>query len=154
MKIKILLFLLTGAFISNSCKSDDTDTCCVNLEMDMDIRFINGSGDNITNQEDGIELRDIAVYNKEGEDWVVSSNQPILVDRENEDYIRIFASDYTFTDQISETRIDFEDGTTDYIKTQLYKNGKNSIILKVWYNDVLEWDAKESDDDRYFDIEK
>lgn len=153
---KIILLLIIG--ISLAACSDDDD-CCVNIDVGISVKYLNEEGDNLFEIENGYNESDVTIYHKINGEWneYYEGNLDYpkgitLIDREDGKYLMIFSSTRLVDNNNSETKIEFSNTDFDIIKTEIDNSNSNTIVTKVWYNDVLEWEAYETE--RMFEIIK
>ena len=153
---KILFTLIIGLSIL-AC-SDDND-CCVNVDIGIDIKYLNAQGENLFEIDNGYNESDITIYHKINGDWNEYSKGNLdspkgikVVNGENGKFLSISPSTTLDENNYSETKIKFSESDFDIIKTEIDKSNSNTIVTKVWYNGNLEWEAYESE--RMFEIIK
>jgi hypothetical protein len=110
------------------------------ISIDLDIKFENAEGINLTNSESGINVGNITVSYFTKSVWHPVANA-IPIDREGEQYIRLFLNPEANDENTSETRIDFLSGESDIIKAELSTSSNSILLEKVWYNEVMKWDV-------------
>ncbi len=156
---KTLSLLLIGIFFM-SCSSDDDKQCCVVFDTEISIKYLNENGDNVLDMANGgINFTAINVFQKIDNQWVRysegSSDYPKgirIITREDGKYLSVFPSTVTVSNNYSETKLEFSEGYSDIIKTEIDRSSSNTIVTKVWYNDELKWEAYETE--RMFEIVK
>ncbi|PKD17009.1 hypothetical protein APR41_06110 [Salegentibacter salinarum] len=139
--MKKTLFLLIFSFFIISCEKDEPTYCCTIIDSSIDIKFIDSEGNNLLGEENQFEETDISVYNKIDGEWKISPENTFLVERENEDYLRVFANLESTDTQISELKLEFPDNEFDILKTEISSQNANTFVTKVWYNDELKWET-------------
>ncbi|WP_222931450.1 hypothetical protein, partial [Xanthovirga aplysinae] len=99
------------------------------------------------------------IYHKSDNEWVRyyegNLDYPMGIttqEREDGTYLLIFPSTEIMEDNVSETKIEFSEMTSDIIKTKIDNIGSNEIVTKVWYNNQLKWEAYKTE--RLFEIIK
>jgi len=153
---KIILLLIIGISLTACSNKND---CCVNIDTGISVKYLNEGGENLFEIDNGYNESDITIYHKINGEWneyyegnLDSPKGITLVDSEDGKYIVIFPSTTFVGNNNSETKIEFSDSDSDIIKTEIDKSNSNTIVTKVWYNDVLEWEAYETE--RMFEIIK
>ena len=144
---KIILLLIIG--LSNFACSDDND-CCLNIDIGIDIKYINTEGQNLFEIDNGYNESDITIYHKANGEWeeyyesnLDSPKGITVVEGENGKFLSISPSTTLDNNNYSETKIQFSESDFDIIKTEIDKSNSSTILTKVWYNGVLEWEAYE-----------
>lgn len=158
--MKKVLFALLLLLMANSCTyKDDPILCCINVDTEISIRYLNQLGDNLLMLENGIDFSQIKIYHKINNVWVeyFEANQDYpkgirIIERENGKYLSLLPSVVFVEGNYSETKIEFSAEDADIIKTEVNINGSNTTVTKVWYNGVLKWEAYATE--RMFDIIK
>jgi len=152
---KIILFLIIGISLAACSNEDD---CCINIDVGISVKYLNEEGDNLFEIENGYNESDVTIYHKINGEWneyyEANLDYPkgiTLIDREDGKYLMIFPNT-RLVDNNSETKIEFSNTDFDIIKTEIDNSNSNTIVTKVWYNDVLEWEAYETE--RMFEIIK
>ena len=145
---KIILLLIIG--LSNFACSDDND-CCLNIDIGIDIKYINTEGQNLFEIDNGYNESDITIYHKANGEWeeyyesnLDSPKGITVVEGENGKFLSISPSTTLDNNNYSETKIQFSESDFDIIKTEIDKSNSSTILTKVWYNGVLEWEAYEN----------
>ncbi|PIB34929.1 hypothetical protein BFP72_05735 [Reichenbachiella sp. 5M10] len=154
MKTAILLSLvLLTTFVA--CDNNDSTSrdCCTNVDTYIDFRIVNLEGENRMEGTDTWTAEDFEVYDYISNEWKASTNNVMLIERDDENCLRIFASEEIVYNSISETKLVFPNGEEDIIKTELLNPGGGSVVIKLWYNETLLWEATDSKD-RFFTISK
>lgn len=153
----ILKFLLIGLIIT-SC-SNESEECCTNIDTGISIKYINQEEENLFEFENGLNEADINIYHNINNEWIryykVNLDYPKgirTINREGETYLVIFPSTDIVVENYSETKIEFSQMNSDIIKAEINKNGSNTVVTKVWYNDQLKWEGAQGD--RIFEIVK
>jgi hypothetical protein len=111
------------------------------ISIELDIKFENTEGVNLTNSESGINVGNITVSYFTNGVWHPVANEPIPIEREGEQHIRLFLNPEANDENTSETRIDFLSGESDIIKAELSTSSNSILLEKVWYNEVMKWDV-------------
>jgi len=145
-----MIFLLVAIFLT-AC-SDKNENCCTNIDIGINIKYLNENNENLLELEDGIREEDLTVFHLIDGEWVayfeanLDSPQGIkVIDRADGKYLRLFPSTTTDAQNLSQTKIVFSTTDSDVIKTEIDSNGSNTTLTKIWYNETLEWDTNQSE---------
>ena len=153
---KIILFLNIGILLTACSHKND---CCVHIDTGISIKYLNQEGENLFEIENGYHESDITMYHKINKEWqeyykanLDSPKGITIIDQEDGKYLLISPSTTLTENGYSETKITFSEADSDIIKTEIDKSNSNTIVTKVWYNDVLKWKAYETE--KMFEIIK
>ena len=153
---KIILLVIIGLSIF-ACADDNE--CCINVDIGIDIKYLNAEGDNLFEIDNGYNETSITIYHKINGEWnkyyksnLDSPKGIKVVKGENGKVLNISPSTTLDANNLSETKIEFSDSDFDIIKTEIDKNSSNTIVTKVWYNGNLKWEVNNSE--RMFEIIK
>ena len=143
---RIVSFLLC-AFCLCACSSNEDPDCCVVVDIEILIKYVNVDGDNLLDIGDEIIEPYINLYYKVDGEWVkyydanMDRSKGIeLINTDNGTYLSVFPGIETDENNCSETKIEFSEGDFDVIKTEIDRSGSNIIVTKVWYNEELAWE--------------
>lgn len=153
MNLKLVFGTVLLVAMLAACDKEESEVdCCTIIDTYMDFRFQDSEGNNLIEVNDWT-IGDFKVYYFTSENWEIGNNNIMMIDREDESCLRIFASEEIVEDQISMTKLILPGDLEDVIKTELSVSGSNTMVTKLWYNDQLLWEVADSDD-RFFTIEK
>lgn len=158
---RIVLILIAFTLFSSCNNSKDPDICCAVIDTGIGIKYENQNGDNILNVEDGIDEQDVEVYYWINNEWRINFNANmdapkgiISFDGPDGKYLKVFPSIEIDENNISRTKLGLANGSSDIIETEINTAHSNIVVTKVWYNDMLMWDAQNTDSERWFTIVK
>ena len=151
--MKKTFFLLLFSLFLISCSKDEPSYCCTTIDISIDIKFIDSEGNSLLGEENWFEETDISIYNKIDDEWKISPEKPIMVERDDANYLRVFSNPQNPEEGISELKLEFSENEFDIIKTEVLRENSNMIVTKVWYNDELEWES-DSNSERIIEVEK
>ena len=160
-KMKKILSLFIVGILFIACSDDEKGIdCCTNIDIGISVKYVNENGENLFELENGgLNESNINIYHKINNEWVkyfegnLDSPKGIrIIEREDGKYLGIFPSTVIVENNYSETKIEFSQTDSDIIKTEIDKNGSNTIVTKVWYNDLIKWEADQTE--RMFEIVK
>lgn len=157
--MKKILFGLIIFGILISCNNTDDNDCCVNVDIGIDVTYLNAEGLNLFEIDNGYTEANITIYHKINGEWKLYYNGNLdapkgitVVDGEHGKHLSILPSTNIDQNNYSETKIQFSESDFDIIKTEIDQSNSNTTVTKVWYNTVLKWEAYESE--RMFEIIK
>ena len=98
---------------------------------------------------EGIDEADITVYHRKDQEWVAyfqgNLDHPkgiaIEENSEGEPYLWLSPNTEYFSENLTETKLEFPGGEEDIIRAQFDRSEGNLVCTKVWYNDNLRWEA-------------
>lgn len=151
---KILFAIVVIGLIA--CSSDDPENCCTLISLGADIKYENEEGVNLLDDSDIYEISKIEVYHKMGGEWkryfegnLDDPNGLRMTEINEERYLTVFLSNNINDENISETKLVFENGDEDVIKSALKKDSGSEIVTKIWYNGDLKWSNGENVEARF-----
>tara|TARA_B100000953_G_scaffold299842_1_gene301370 strand:- start:1269 stop:1742 length:474 start_codon:yes stop_codon:yes gene_type:complete len=151
---KLLFAIITIGLIS--CSSDEPENCCTIISLGTDIKYENEEGLNLVDNSDTYNVSDIEVFHKIDGEWkrYFEGNLDYpkglrKTEINGESYLTVFLSSDINEDNISETKLVFENGEEDIIKSVVNKNSGNEIVTKIWYNEDLKWSNQENVEPRF-----
>ena len=151
---KLLLALLTIILVS--CTSDDPENCCTYISLGTDIKYENSEGINLLDGSNTYNVSEIEVFHRIDGEWeryfegnldYPKGLKKIEIDGEN--YLTVFLSNGVNEDNISGTKLVFDNGEEDIIKSVVDKSSGNQIVTKIWYNEELKWSNEENVEPRF-----
>ncbi|MCU4157459.1 hypothetical protein J1N10_15890 [Carboxylicivirga sp. A043] len=155
--MKTIFALLILAIALPSCSHNND--CCSVVDVGITIKYLNETGENLLEVENGINTSEISLFHKVNDEWIEYYEGNLdypkglkTEERENIKYLVVFPSTTITVADYSETMIQFSDSDFDIIRTKIDKSNSNIIVTEVWYNDQLKWDAISTE--RIFEIIK
>ncbi len=146
-KIKKILGVLFIALSIMSCTKDD-DGYNIVEDTDILIKYVNEKGKNILDYPFGIESSKIKIYHKINNEWIGCLNGDndcqkdcFVANLEGIKYLNLTPSTDFIKGNYSETKIELSNGESDIIKAEFDLSKNNIICTKVWYNEILMWEA-------------
>lgn len=152
---RILLLIVVIAiqlFGWASCKN--TNDCCVLVDTDVQIHYINQQGENLINSSDEFDESKIKVYFKNGTEYeyIYQGNLDnpnmhfINTDSNGNVILTVFPSNY-YVDDRSTTLIELNKNITDTLVCEFHLSGNNVICKNAWLNGI-------EMNNRFLEIEK
>lgn len=146
---KLLIVLLIP--VISACSTDDPGVCCTNIDTSISMQYFNLQGVNLFETGVYTEANTEVYYKIDGE-WVRNYNSNMdapkgiwVSELEDGIYLTLSPSDVLDANNTSETKIEFSETDFDIIKAEVDRGSNHEIVTKVWYNDVLRWEAYETD---------
>jgi len=156
MKKLLSLLLLFGLF---ACEEKD---CCVVIDTDVQLRYVNGEGTDLLNpdNESAFLHENIKIYvDKEGEKKLA-----INANSDHPNYYQLFEQKGTYvlkvfpTDELVNNEaisyIALSDSVMDTLRLAIKRSDHSTVVEKVWYNGVLQYDLATGASKREFTIVK
>ncbi|TCI85534.1 hypothetical protein [Tenacibaculum sp. M341] len=141
-----LILLLSIVISFYACSNNDN--CCVNIDTNITIKYLNEEGKNLFEIENGYKESDINIYHKINGEWKKFYDNKLdtpkgisVIETENGTLLSLSPSLTTDQNSYSETKIEFSNTDADIVKAAIENSNNNTIVTKVWYNDILKWDT-------------
>jgi len=130
--MKKLIFALI-LVLSFSCSDDDCG--CTIIETNLDVAIKDVDGNNLLNTED-YNFQNIQIkYSTPNSGSLINGESPILIE-EGEVRMRIFLNSNS-NDEFPTTYVIWNNNDIDTIRATFNRNGNNTIVNQIWYNETL-----------------
>jgi hypothetical protein len=144
MKNAMILTSLLVVLLLISCKKDNKEDCCVNIDNYTDIKITDISGNDLINPKTSGSLNTshTNLYSLvNGQKAHLTYNIWQVPEQPAHEYsgkyiIRIFPNESNATIMIK-----WNENDTDTLQTQIKKTGSTVFCEKVWYNGVVKYDV-------------
>lgn len=136
----ILLTLLV--LIMLGCNTDKED-CCVIYSLGANIALTNASGEDLLNPNNpnAYKKENIRVFHLiDGEQKRAGIDDFLYRDADSIYRYRTFVN-YEGNDEYPITYIDWSETDRDTIKSEIYRSGNITRVIKLWCNGELVWDG-------------
>lgn len=146
----IFILAVVQAFFACSEKKKE---CCTTIETNIDIRFVDASGQDLFGSSPQYDEKDVRIYYKTGDEFeyvfegnLDYPNMHFFYNAGSKRVLRVFPSNH-YKDSFSETLIELNENTRDTMKCEFDLGSNYEVCKKVWYN------GREMEG-RYFEIVK
>ena len=153
MKKLLFAFIIIGLI---SCSSDEPENCCTIIALGTDIKYESEEGINLIETSNTYNISEIEVFHRKDGEWkrYYEGNLDYpkglrKTEIGGENYLTVFLSNEINQDNISETKLVFDNGEEDIIKSVVDKSSGNQIVTKIWYNENLKWSKEENVEPRF-----
>ncbi|QCK15713.1 hypothetical protein [Mangrovivirga cuniculi] len=129
--------LLVIGFLFVSCSHKE---CCTIVDTEVLIMYLNDSGENLFEIEDGYTESNVRVYYNIDGSWKREYQGGGMVEYEDGTYLSVSPSLYILEDGYSETKIEFSNSEIDIMRTKI-SDGHNTYVTEVYYNGEFKWES-------------
>lgn len=131
--------LLVLALVLFSCDKEEPVNCCVNIDTQLMVHYMNALGENLIDSDDQYDRSQIKIYFKDGDDYRYAYNNLLdlanyhkVLDVDDQLVIQLFPSDI-YEGNYSTTLIEINENLVDTLVTEFeFVNGVQA--KRVWVN--------------------
>ena len=136
------IFLILLVLIILGCNKNED--CCAIISLDANISLKNISGEDLLdpNTPNSFKKGNIKTFHLiNGEEKRAGLDDIIYQDGDSIYRYRTFVN-YEGNDEFPITYIDWSETDRDTIKSEIYRSGNMTRVVKFWYNNELMWDGE------------